>query len=92
MTRPSFIQSPTYWQLKAVYDLVQLNRKLVAGHFGNLLHPELAIDFRAAIGCCTRQFDLPATLDAFERDLEVISEVLRSKVSAPNREGPTHVE
>lgn len=80
MGRPSFIQAPTYWQLRAIYDLVRLSRNLVAGRYGNLLPPDLAIEFRAANCACDRQFQLPENLDAFERDLEVLSEVVRSKV------------
>lgn len=80
VARPSFIQAPTYWQLRAIYDLVRLSRNLVAGRYGDLLPPELAIEFRAANCVCDRQFELPKNLDAFERDLEVLSEVVRSKV------------
>ena len=75
--RPSFIQAPSYWQSKAVYDLVRLNRSLVSGRYGNILSPDLAIEFRAAMDACTRQFELPENLNVFERDLEVISGALK---------------
>ena len=76
--RPSFIQAPTYWQCKAMYDLVRLSRNLCAGRYGDLLPPDLALEFRAANDSCTRQFELPESLDAYERDLEIIAGVMRS--------------
>ena len=77
MPRPAFIQAPTYWQCSAVYKLVCLNRKLVSGHYGDLLSPDVAVEFRDAMGLCERQFQLPPANDNRsdadnERDLAVL--------------------
>jgi len=82
-SRPDFIQAPTYWQCSAVYKLVCLNRRLVAGRYGDLLPPDVAVEFRAAMGVCDRLFQLPDigndnNKSEYERDLDVLREVLNS--------------
>lgn len=69
MPRPKFIQAPNYWQCRAAFQLLDLSRKLVAGRYGDLLPPDLAIEFRAANDAVARQFNLDESLDEFERDL-----------------------
>jgi len=82
MPRPDFIQAPTLSQYAAAFILLRLNRRLVAGRYGDLLPPDLALEFRDAIGVCERQFDLSNVgndnADEYERDLDVLREVLKS--------------
>ena len=68
MPRPDFIQAPTAFQQGAVFALLRLNRRLVAGRYGDLLPPDLALEFREAIGTCERLFELEGIGTANDND------------------------
>ena len=80
--RPDLVQLPSFWQISAVYRLVSLNHKLVAGQYGDLLPPDIALEFREAMALCERLFELPTSgndnKSPYERDLDVLREVLKS--------------
>lgn len=68
MPRPDFIQAPTTRQLGVAYHLLTLNRRLVACRYGDLLPPDVALQFREAIGAFEREFQFEGVGTANDND------------------------
>lgn len=56
--RTEYIQEPTFRQWTSVFVLLRLVNGLCAGKYGDILPPELALEFREAYAFCGEQFEL----------------------------------